>query len=157
VILIESIESQLLIDLCRHSADALQLISSRGLFNQMLVELQGDDVLGKLNCLELLGRLTDSAFGFAFLEEHGIVDKVQLMLQDSDPLMSLLLPGIITFLGQTAARKPENLNMQYQPFINVVFDSLEGGDATLKSVSVETLGVIGSSVEGKIALHKQGD
>lgn len=69
-----------------------------GVLEKLAKELDGDDILLRLNCIELLTQLADSGKnGLMFVEESGIVTRLNnlLMSAESDPLMSLMLPSKI--------------------------------------------------------------
>ena len=67
-----------------------------GVLEKLAKELDGDDILLRLNSIELLTQLADSGRnGLTFVEESGIVTRLNnlLMSAEADPLMSLMLPG----------------------------------------------------------------
>ena len=83
--------SQKAFDCCRKSA----------VLEKLAKELDGDDILLRLNCIELLTQLADSGLnGLMFVEESGIVNKLNNLLisAEMDPLMSLMLPSKILTL-----------------------------------------------------------
>lgn len=83
--------SQKAFDCCRKS----------GVLEKLAKELDGDDILLRLNCIELLTQLADSGMnGLTFVEESGIVNKLNNLLisAEVDPLMSLMLPSKILTL-----------------------------------------------------------
>ena len=86
---------QLLVDLSCYSSTALQAVSSSSLLPQLITEIQKDDILVQLNCLELLSRLARAEHGLRYMEDQGVVSHIEGMLArvDTDPLMGLLMPG----------------------------------------------------------------
>lgn len=69
-----------------------------GVLEKLAKELDGDDILLRLNCVELLTQLADSGKnGLMFVEESGIVTRLNnlLMSAEADALMSLMLPSKI--------------------------------------------------------------
>lgn len=67
-----------------------------GVLEKLAKELDGDDILLRLNSIELLTQLADSGRnGLTFVEESGIVTRLNnlLMSAEADPLMSLMLPS----------------------------------------------------------------
>lgn len=86
---------QFLVELCCFSEANLTAVASRGLLVPILAELQSDDILGQLNCLELLASLAATCHGLEHLQSSGTVEQVQQFLDntDSNPLMGLLMPG----------------------------------------------------------------
>ena len=59
---------------------AFEFISSTGFLQQLVDELSGDDILVKLNCIELLIQLLDSKEGATFLESKQVLSKVHSLL-----------------------------------------------------------------------------
>ena len=65
--------------------------------------------------------------------------------------------GLIKFFGCVARLHPKEVFSTNKTFVNAVFNNLTNPESeTLHSLSVQTLGFIGSSVEGKLALEKLG-
>ena len=58
-------------------------------------ELHKDDILLQLNCLELLSDLAITEHGLLYLDQEGIVGKLETLMQttENDPLASFLIPG----------------------------------------------------------------
>ena len=75
--------------------DSFEFISSTGFLNQLVDELSGDDILVKLNCIELLTQLLDSDEGVSFLESNEVLDKLHTLLVSAqqDPLGDVVIPG----------------------------------------------------------------
>lgn len=75
---------------------ALECCKRSGVLEKLTKELDGDDVLLRLNCLELLTQMADSGKnGLMFVDESGIATRLNNMLlsAEADPLMSLMLPS----------------------------------------------------------------
>lgn len=68
-----------------------------GLINALIAELNTDDVLLKLNVIELLSTLAASNHGLIYLQGEKIIDKlhIQLATINEDPLGNLIAPGKI--------------------------------------------------------------
>lgn len=60
------------------------------------------------------------------------------------------------FFGGVARFHPKEVCSSNKTFVNSVFEGLSSRDLTQKSISVQTVGFIGESVEGKMALDKLG-
>ena len=71
-------------------------ISSSGFLNELVDELSRDDILVKLNCIELLTQLLDSEEGAGFIERTEVLDKLHTLLVSSkgDPLGDVIVPGM---------------------------------------------------------------
>lgn len=82
------------------SERAFKSSRNTGVLEKLTKELDGDDILLRLNCIELLTQLADSGKnGLMFVEESGIVTRLNNLLisAETDPLMSLMLPSKICF------------------------------------------------------------
>lgn len=82
-------------NIARDSKDSLQSLVQSGLIFSLISELDNDDVLLKLNVLELLSDLGTSEHGLSFLDIQGVIQKISLTLTtvNEDPLANLILPG----------------------------------------------------------------
>lgn len=82
------------------SERAFKSSRNTGVLEKLTKELDGDDILLRLNCVELVTQLADSGKnGLMFVEESGIVTRLNNLLisAETDPLMSLMLPSKICF------------------------------------------------------------
>ena len=78
------------------SEKAFESCRKSGILEKLAKELDGDDILLRLNCIELLTQMADSGMnGLKFVEESGIVTRLNnlLLSAEADPLMSLMLPS----------------------------------------------------------------
>ena len=77
--------------------NSFDFVSSLGFLNQLVDELSGDDILVKLNCIELLTQLLDSDEGAGFLETNEVLNKLHTLLisAQQDPLGDVVIPGKI--------------------------------------------------------------
>ena len=64
--------------------------------SRLLRELDTDDVLTQLNCLELLTVIISVKHGRQYLEQSGTLEQLEdkLVNASPDPLTDLLLPGL---------------------------------------------------------------
>lgn len=61
------------------------------------------------------------------------------------------------FFGTLAVvDSPQQICERYPVFVDKVFSMAEGQDSTMFGVAMDTLGIVGSNVEGKLALQKKG-
>lgn len=77
------------------------------------------------------------------------------MLSDSF-IIAFTLTGLMKFFGGVARYHPKEICSGNSTFVNIVFDNLSSSDQTLHSIAIQTVGFIGSSIEGKQALDKLG-
>ena len=87
----------LIVTLALRDDEAFTFVQSTHLLHKLVGELELDDILVKLNCIELLMSLLDSLSGFAFLKATNVLGKLHSLLLSvqQDPLGSLIVPGII--------------------------------------------------------------
>lgn len=69
----------------------------------------------------------------------------------------LVFSGFVKFFGNLAiVDSPQQLCERYPAFVEKVFSMAESQDPTMFGVAVDTLGILGSTVEGKLVLQKKG-
>ncbi|XP_063906784.1 26S proteasome non-ATPase regulatory subunit 5 [Zophobas morio] len=148
---------EFLIHISVQSEVNFDLLKSTGLFPQILSELDNNDILLRLNVVELLSQLGLTKHGYGYLELNDTLKKLALML-DGDDLITVQLcePGILKFFGNMAHWKPMELLSKYPNLYQRMFTNLDSTDFTIVGVSVETLGHIGLSNDGKVALDSTG-
>ncbi|XP_072285447.1 26S proteasome non-ATPase regulatory subunit 5 [Pyxicephalus adspersus] len=150
---------ELLVEISYVSAETLNFCANSGILSQMLDELTGDDVLVRVTCTEMVTSLASTLHGRQYLARQGIIDKISNMIlgADSDPFSGLYLPGLVKFFGNLAVMdSPQQICEHYPAFLQKVFDMAEGYETTMIGVAVDTLGILGSTVEGKQVLQKTG-
>ena len=91
---------ELIVSIQALSERAFKSCRKSGVLEKLTKELDGDDILLRLNCVELLTQLADSGKnGLMFVEESGIVTRLNNLLisAETDPLMTLMLPSKMCF------------------------------------------------------------
>lgn len=138
---------ELFITISVESETAHGSIVRRGLLAPMLEEINTNDVLLRLNIIEMLTTLVQKDYGYAYLKREGFIDKIfRLFINEADPIfLQLCEPGILKFYGHMAECKPAEAFEKYPEVINKVFDNLSSSDYTVLKVSLETLGYISRS------------
>uniref|UniRef100_A0A8C5MHE8 26S proteasome non-ATPase regulatory subunit 5 n=1 Tax=Leptobrachium leishanense TaxID=445787 RepID=A0A8C5MHE8_9ANUR len=150
---------ELVVEISSISEESLNYCTDSGLVPQLLQELTGDDILVRVTCAEMITSLASSAHGRRYLLKQGIIDKISNMIlgADSDPFSGFYLPGLVKFFGNLAVMdSPQQICEHYPAFLEKVFSMAEGNEPTMIGVAVDTLGVLGSNLEGKQVLHKTG-
>ncbi|XP_071949098.1 26S proteasome non-ATPase regulatory subunit 5-like [Antedon mediterranea] len=139
--------------------EALNNTNVSGILQTLMSEVTKDDILVQMNSIEMIGSLATSKHGLDYLEKHGIVCKMEEMLEasESNPLVHFLMPALIKFFGSLACHDPKEVCEKHRGFLKSTFDLLGTDDAVLRGVVVDTIGIIASTVEGKLALNKQGE
>lgn len=82
---------QVLINVSSESEAAQKLLESAGFFDIILRELNSNDILLRINIIELLTQYVTQKHGYMYLESHGFIEKlVNLLDDDSDPIAQQL-------------------------------------------------------------------
>ncbi|XP_030625110.1 26S proteasome non-ATPase regulatory subunit 5 isoform X1 [Chanos chanos] len=155
-----SVAKELIVEISSVSPVSLGYCADSGFLSQLLGELTGDDVLVRVTAVEMVTNLAQSQHGRQYLSQQGIMDKISNMIiaAESDPFSSLYLPGLVKFFGNLAIMdSPQQVCENYPAFLSTVFSMAMNSDPTLTPVALDTLGVLGSTVEGKQVLHKTGE
>ncbi|XP_056146925.1 26S proteasome non-ATPase regulatory subunit 5 [Lampris incognitus] len=151
---------ELIVDISSVSAVSLSYCANSSFISQLLAELTGEDVLIRATAIEMVTTLAHSQHGRQYLAQQGIMDKVSNMIiaTDTDPFSSLYLPGLIRFFGKLAIMEsPQQVCETYPAFQNKVFEMALDPDPALTVVALDTLGLLGATVEGKQVLQKTGE
>ncbi|XP_045203324.2 26S proteasome non-ATPase regulatory subunit 5-like [Mercenaria mercenaria] len=151
---------EVIVTISSQSISGLHSCSESGLLQQFLNELHRDDILVQLNCLELLSDLALVEHGLTYLDQQGVLATLENMMRssESDPLAGFLVPGLIKFFGCVARIHPKEVMTANETFVSTVFTNLSAPQSdSMHSLAIQTVGFIGSSVEGKLALEKLGN
>uniref|UniRef100_A0A8C8H4T2 26S proteasome non-ATPase regulatory subunit 5 n=1 Tax=Oncorhynchus tshawytscha TaxID=74940 RepID=A0A8C8H4T2_ONCTS len=151
---------ELIVDISSVSPVSLGYCANSSFISQLLGELTGDDVLVRATAIEMVTTLSHSQHGRQYLAQQGIMDKISNMITGakSDPFSSFYLPGLVKFFGNLAIMdSPQHVCETYPAFQNKVFEMAIDPDPVMTGVALDTLGVLGSTVEGKQVLQKTGE
>nr|CAD7441459.1 unnamed protein product [Timema bartmani] len=155
----QSVFIQIVTDVSVNSGSGLQASHTSGLLPSLISELDSDDILLQLNALELFSKLAVTPHGFQYFHQRGVLatlaDKV--LNTGESPFGSLLLPGLIKFFGNVAHSWPQEILTEFPSVVKALFEVLNSSDFVLLGTVMETLGFIGTSPQGKQALHNLGD
>ena len=148
----------IVVTLCCVSEEKLAVCDETRLIQPLLEEAtKSGDILVQLNALELLRTLVTVQHGRDYLQRQGTIQKLANSLNEStsDPLASLIVPGLLKFFGALAHFQPDVVE-HYANFIDTLFNLIEDPDVVLSVVAIETLSFISSGIGGKAALNRQG-
>uniref|UniRef100_A0AAQ5X422 26S proteasome non-ATPase regulatory subunit 5 n=1 Tax=Amphiprion ocellaris TaxID=80972 RepID=A0AAQ5X422_AMPOC len=151
---------ELVVEISSVSPISLGYCANSSFISQLLGELTGDDVLIRATAIEMVTTLAHSQHGRQYLAQQGIMDKISNMIRgaDTDPFSSLYLPGLVKFFGNLAIMdSPQQVCETYPVFQNKVFEMALDPDPVMIGVALDTLGLLGSTVEGKQVLQKIGE
>ncbi|XP_067868358.1 26S proteasome non-ATPase regulatory subunit 5 isoform X2 [Heterodontus francisci] len=151
---------ELVVEISSVSSVSLGYCANSGFISQLLTELAGDDVLIRATAIEMVTALAQSQHGRQYLAQQGIIDRISNMIigADSDPFSGFYLPNLVKFFGNLAMiDSPQQICERYPAFIEKVFEMIEGQEPTMIGVGLDTIGILGSCIEGKQVLHKMGN
>ncbi|EGW14518.1 26S proteasome non-ATPase regulatory subunit 5 [Cricetulus griseus] len=154
-----SVAKALIIEISSVSLESLNYCTTSGLVTQLLRELTGEDVLVRATCIEMVTSLAYTHHGRQYLAQEGVIDQISNIIvgADSDPFSGFYLPGFVKFFGNLAVMdSPQQICERYPVFLEKVFEMADSQDPTMIGVAVDTVGILGSSVEGKQVLQKTG-
>lgn len=88
---------ELMYNIAATSDQKFSLVTSTGIFLKLIKELEQDDVLVQLNCLEMLTKFLQNHNGVEYLQQQEVMKKLHILLTSIEPdtLTSLLIPGNI--------------------------------------------------------------
>ncbi|XP_041816265.1 26S proteasome non-ATPase regulatory subunit 5 [Chelmon rostratus] len=151
---------ELVVEISSASPISLGYCANSSFISQLLGELTGDDVLIRATAIEMVTTLAHSQHGRQYLAQQGIMDKISNMIRgaETDPFSSLYIPGLVKFFGNLAIMdSPQQVCETYPAFQNKVFEMALDSDPAMIGVALDTLGLLGSTVEGKQVLQKTGE
>lgn len=126
---INSIQSfrvfEIIVKLASCSPDHLNKLAEKGFnfSNRVQAYLNGNnDILSKLNCIELLTSLAKTNHGYEYLKVNGYLDKFLVYLKEpiADPFVSFLIPAVVKLFSHIVRHKFETFD--YPDYYNFLFD-----------------------------------
>ncbi|XP_050513208.1 26S proteasome non-ATPase regulatory subunit 5 [Diabrotica virgifera virgifera] len=150
---------EIVVNISKESEANLELLKSTGIVSQILEELNNNDVLLKMNIVELLTQLGLNIHGYNYLEQNGVLSKLFALIEDDEDQITVKFcePGILKFFGNMAHWKPTELLLKYPKIFDRLFANIESSDLTIVGITLDTLGIIGVTTEGKCALKSTGN
>ncbi|CAK6976066.1 S proteasome non-ATPase regulatory subunit 5 [Scomber scombrus] len=151
---------ELVVEISSVSPISFGYCANSSFISQLLGELTGDDVLIRATAIEMVTTLAHSLHGRQYLAQQGIMDKISNMIRgaETDPFSSFYLPGLVKFFGNLAIMdSPQQVCETYPVFQNKVFEMAMDPDPVMIGVALDTLGLLGTTVEGKQVLQKTGE
>ncbi|KAI9244622.1 26S proteasome non-ATPase regulatory subunit 5 [Sporodiniella umbellata] len=151
---------ELIIKVASRSSEAFELCEKTGLLNTYLDELQADDLLVKLNAIEMLNEVATTDSGVYFLEKADLVEGMTALLRDTneDITVSLIKCSLIKFIGNLGENSQvpfQRLSSQYG-----ILDSfklcLDSNNEEEMIATISSVGLIGSHLAGLTSLSDSG-
>ncbi|KAI8343405.1 26S proteasome non-ATPase regulatory subunit 5 [Chlamydoabsidia padenii] len=143
----------LIMKIAGHSDHAFRLCESSGILARLLEELNTDDLLLRMNAIELLNEVAATASGYQFLNRAQLLDKLTAVLDmddDQDVALVLTKCAIIKLLGSLGENKDVNFSTIQQG--NHVLERLERyvdcDNKEIQTVALASIGLIGCHLNG---------
>ncbi|XP_060833754.1 26S proteasome non-ATPase regulatory subunit 5 isoform X1 [Rhopalosiphum padi] len=139
------------------SVDALALISSKGLFSNLVTDITYPDVMMQMVTIQMLIPLSVTEYGFDYLNSIGIISGLYRLLSSNpkeleDPLIVILNPIVLEFFVKITQVRPLFIFTTYPKVFVVIYEMLKEGDNSLVGVAINAITNLASSWECKILL-----
>ncbi|KAL7303645.1 hypothetical protein TKK_0003790 [Trichogramma kaykai] len=146
---------EVIIEVAKSSKEALAASVESGFMESLIDSINSDDVLIKLNVIELIIPLALTEDGYKYLNERGFVSQMANQIEHAkeSPLDALFIPGLIKFFGCTARSNPYEIFAKYPVAVLSLFDLIAGNDMSILPIALDTLGYISETVQSKYALQ----
>ncbi|ORY94827.1 26S proteasome non-ATPase regulatory subunit 5 [Syncephalastrum racemosum] len=145
---------ELIIRVAGSSSEAFELGEASGLFQVIVQEVQSDDILLRLNAVEMLTQIATSPSGLAFLQRTGLLHNLARMITDSndtDTVAMLTKHAAFHFFGHLGRNKDIN----FQPIdrechvFNAILKCLEDpANPEIEITAMHTASLIASKPSG---------
>lgn len=105
-------------------------------------DIDTEDILLKLNILDLLSELAQTDYGHTYMENKGIFTKIlrEIEALDENPFKSILVPGYLKFFGHIATVQPAKIIQEFPSMINSLFDCILDENISALPVAYDTFG-----------------
>ncbi|CAH1725177.1 26S proteasome non-ATPase regulatory subunit 5-like [Aphis gossypii] len=139
------------------SVDALALISSKGLFSNLVTDIKYPDVIMQVVTVQMLIPLSITEYGFDYLDSLGIISGLYHLLSSSpieldNPSVVILNPIVLDFFIQITQVRPFFIFTSYPKVFVVIYEMLKEEDDSLLGVAINAITNLASSWECKMLL-----
>ncbi|KAI9482644.1 MAG: 26S proteasome non-ATPase regulatory subunit 5 [Benjaminiella poitrasii] len=152
---------ELIIKVAVLSDDTFRECESLDLLTDFIKELESDDLLIKINALELMNEIAATPAGITFLEKANLLANISSVLdneEESDIAVQLVKCAVLKFIGHLGEVETidfVSLSEKYH-LLERIEKCLETANIEILIVSLSTVGLIGSSPNGlKIILQRE--
>lgn len=83
----------MIVKISNHSATSFNQFKEVGLISKIIDEIDSNDVLLKMNIIEILSQLGQCDHGYVFMDENGILDKIFSLINEDELTTQLCQPG----------------------------------------------------------------
>lgn len=121
------------------------------IFDRLMNEMNSNNVLTQLNCLDMLSQIAcSSSAGLQVIVEKGVLENTLRIfkLAESDPSQGLLIPGAVKFFGNIAIKNPLYILPSFPAFVEFIFSIIKSEHSMLVLLGFETIANICTSAEG---------
>lgn len=125
------------------------------ILSKLIADLDSDDILLQLNVLELLSQLALTDHGLVYLENKGVISRLTKRIDagETDAFNQLIIPGLMKFFGTIASKHPQKMFNNYPTIVTTLFDTIISNDMLTMPTALDTLGHLGTSMDGKLSLN----
>ncbi|KAJ7418490.1 26S proteasome non-ATPase regulatory subunit 5-like protein [Willisornis vidua] len=138
-----------------------ELLTSPELLRQIINCIGGEKIAVAKEAIKSLSRVAQTEAGLQVLFGSSLLSDLKNVMATSDVVRYRVYEvgtwgqGFVKFFGNLAVvDSPQQICERYPVFMEKVFEMAESQDPTMVGVAVDTLGVLGSNVEGKQVLQK---
>ncbi|RWS10204.1 26S proteasome non-ATPase regulatory subunit 5-like protein [Dinothrombium tinctorium] len=139
----------LMVAISSFSPFCLNKVDEMGYLIDLIANVSEDDPLIALNCIQLVIDLSLTPHGRDYLHTSGALRKIVGKMTEENPLMHLILPGYLRIFGSIGKCNPSLVYNDYNVVIQKLLEFVISSDEALLSTAIETIGIIGETVEGK--------
>ncbi|CAO3592515.1 unnamed protein product [Absidia cylindrospora] len=135
------------------SDQAFELCESSGILTQLLEELNTDDLLLRMNAIELLNDVAATPSGLQFLIKAQLMDKLTDTLDidnDQDVAVALTKCAVLKFFGSLGHNKEVDFSTIQQQYhvLERLEKCLDSSNKEIQTVALASVGLIGSHLTG---------
>ncbi|KAI8642743.1 proteasome non-ATPase 26S subunit-domain-containing protein [Parasitella parasitica] len=129
----------LIIKVAAYSDSTFEACDSTGLLSVFIKELQSDDLLVKINAIELLNEIATTSAGLSFLEKANLLGTITTILDnpdDSDVVVQLIVA--ISTIGLVGSH-PAGLKLLSDTLLTTFFSRYETAVGQVKAVYLQSI------------------
>lgn len=148
----------LLIDFFTKSQETFSSPSSSSYLQYLENEYHSDDILLKINSLELLAKLGSSSHGCKYLIEHKLVNQIVNDINNTEdsPLRPILISNVLKFFSRILESPIQPLDILHKNFsiLDIFQKCLSDKNVEIKMTAIESIGNICSEPDRLVYVSK---
>lgn len=112
------------------------------ILEKLIADLDTDDILLKLNIMNLASDLAQTGYGHVYMENKGVFTKIlhEIEVLEDNTFKAILVPGYLKFFGHIATVQPAKIIQGFSGMINSLFDCILDENISALPVAFDTLG-----------------